>query len=267
MAPGLVELQPSMRNKVWGLEDLAPWFGKQRSKVGEVWFEADPPLPILLKFLFTSGRLSVQVHPPDREGVAGKAEMWYVLRAEPGARIALGFREPVSPERAREAACSGGIEDLLNWMRVRAGDSYYVPAGTVHAIGAGLALVEIQQNRDITYRLYDYGRPRELHLEEGLAVSDLSPYSRRAQPHQTSPGRRLLASCPYFATELIEAAGPLSVALDRSRFHLATITTGKGAVNGKRVRLGQVWLAAKATPELEICPEGSLSLLLSYLPD
>ncbi len=152
-----------------------PWYlNSAQKKIGEVWFEAD--LPLLVKFVFTSERLSVQVHPNDEfaaahENSRGKTEMWYVLRADPGARLAIGFREAISRERLRESALSGEIEQLLNWIEVQAGDAFFVPAGTVHAIGGGLALCEIQQHSDITYRLYDYGRPRELHLDKAMQVA------------------------------------------------------------------------------------------------
>src|SRR5262249_46670605 len=143
-------------------------------KIGEVWFST-PELPILVKFLFTTENLSVQVHPSGECGV-GKTEMWHILRAAEGASIALGFRDTVTPAWARAAAESGEILEMLRWYPVRAGETYFTPAGTVHAIGAGIALCEIQQHSDITYRLYDYGRPRELHLEEGLAVSDFGTH-------------------------------------------------------------------------------------------
>src|SRR6202050_2320743 len=101
--------------------------------------------------------------------------MWYVMRADPGARIAIGFRESISRDRLRESALSGEVEGLLNWLEVQAGDAFFIPAGTVHAIGGGIALCEIQQHSDITYRLYDYGRARELHLDRAIAVSHLEP--------------------------------------------------------------------------------------------
>src|SRR5579863_10722473 len=174
------KLDPSFREKIWGATRLEPWFPNSPSKIGEVWFEAAHGLP-LVKFLFTTEKLSVQVHPGDayarqHHGSPGKTEMWYILAAEPGARIAAGFREPLTPEQARAAAVSGEIEGLLQWFDARPGDAFFIPAGTVHAIGAGLVLCEIQQNSDVTYRLYDYnrpgadGQPRPLHLEKALDV-------------------------------------------------------------------------------------------------
>ena len=157
----------------------------------------DESFPILTKFIFTSERLSVQVHPNDeyagkRENSRGKTEMWYILRADPGAQVAVGLHEAISPERLAQASKSGEIEQLLNWVDVRPGDCVFTPAGTIHAIGGGLALVEVQQHSDVTYRLYDYGRPRELHLERGVEVSVPGPY-RPPTPHDG-----FLAWCPLF---------------------------------------------------------------------
>ena len=185
-----VRLPTRFLEKVWGTPDLLPWYPPAQKKIGEVWFEAD--LPLLVKFVFTSERLSVQVHPNDQfaaahENSRGKTEMWYVMRAEPGARLAIGFRESISCERLRDAAISGEIEQLLNWMEVEAGDAFFVPAGTVHAIGSGLALCEIQQHSDVTYRLYDYGRPRELHLDQAIQVASTEA---KSDPKQAQEGLR-----------------------------------------------------------------------------
>src|ERR1700692_4677210 len=155
--------------KVWGSTRLEPWFPDSAEKIGEVWFEGPPKPPLLIKFLFTTEPLSVQVHPE------GKTEMWHILAADPGAKIAAGSREKITEQRLRESALSGEIENLLEWFEARPGDTFFIPAGTVHAIGAGLALCEIQQWSDITYRLYDYGRPRELHLPQALTVSTRGP--------------------------------------------------------------------------------------------
>src|SRR5205809_6708694 len=129
--------------------------------------------------------------------------MWYILRAEPGAQIALGFREPSSRERMREAAQSGEIESLLRWFPVKPGETYFAPAGTVHAIGAGIALCEIQQNSDITYRLYDYGRPRELHMDRGVAAADLEAWRHPGArvPVDLPDGWMRLAECRHFAAD------------------------------------------------------------------
>ena len=139
-------------------------------------------MPLLFKFLFTSERLSIQVHPNDEyafehEHSLGKTEMWHILRADEGGEIGLGFENSYSANEVEAGARGGRIEQMLSWRKVKAGESYFVPAGEVHAIGAGVAICEIQQNSDITYRLYDYGRPRELHLKPGMAVSNTGPYN------------------------------------------------------------------------------------------
>lgn len=169
--------------KPWGRTDLPAAFSDAKGrKIGEVWFDApDQPLPILVKWLFTSEKLSIQVHPNDaqaleRGGTSGKEECWVIISAEPDARIGMGTLRALTPAELDAASRSGEIEQLMDWRPVKAGDYFYIPAGTVHAIGAGITLVEVQQNADITYRLYDYGRPRELHLENGVAVSKAEPY-------------------------------------------------------------------------------------------
>jgi mannose-6-phosphate isomerase len=144
-------------------------------RIGEICYEAEgpEPLPILVKWLFTSEKLSIQVHPNDIQAQArgmpsGKEECWYIVDAEPDAVLGMGTKTPLDAEALRTASLSGEIEQLMDWKPVKPGDYFYIPAGTVHAIGAGITLVEVQQYADITYRLYDYGRPRELHLEDGF---------------------------------------------------------------------------------------------------
>jgi mannose-6-phosphate isomerase len=192
-----IRLTPSLREKVWGRTRLAPWFPDSEKPIGEAWYLTDRELPLLVKLLFTSERLSVQVHPDDGEdGPFGKTEMWHILEAEPGATIALGFREPITRERLLDSTRTGEIEQLLNWIPVHAGETYFTPAHTVHAIGAGIVLCEIQQNSDITYRLWDYGRPRELHVPQAVAVADLTVH-----PGAHGPGP---VRSKFFVTELLE---------------------------------------------------------------
>jgi mannose-6-phosphate isomerase len=162
----------------------APFAIDPSKKIGEIWFEPELSFDgVLVKYLFTSEKLSVQVHPSDCEaqdlglGKRGKEECWLVLEAEPGAAVALGLNDTYDQETVREAAADGSIEDLLVWHEAKVGDFFHVPPGTVHAIGPGLTLLEIQQSTDITFRLFDYGRPRELHLDQALKCSHLEPYS------------------------------------------------------------------------------------------
>ena len=159
-----------------GARTLRPCSVRRTARSGKSGFHVGEQFPLLVKFIFTSERLSIQVHPNDEfaalhENSRGKTEMWHILHADDGATIALGFTRPLSAEELRSAITDGSVEDLLNWVPVQAGDTLFAPAGTIHAIGHGIVLCEIQQNSDVTYRLYDYGRPRELHLERGLKVS------------------------------------------------------------------------------------------------
>ncbi len=201
------QLTTRMVEKVWGRDHLpAPFATPQGARIGEIWFEPPPELPqVLVKYLFTSEKLSVQVHPSDANalpGEAGKEECWLVLEAEPGAQLAIGFDRAVTPAEIADAARAGTIEQLLTWHTPRAGDVFYLPAGTVHAIGPGLSLVEVQQNSDTTFRLYDYGRPRELHLDRALAVANGAPYA--AQHCRSISDGPVLVDGPYFRLDRIE---------------------------------------------------------------
>ncbi len=258
---GPVRLPTRFLEKVWGATDLSPWYPSAGKKIGEVWFDADQPL--LVKFVFTSDRLSVQVHPNDEfaglhEKSRGKTEMWYVMRADPGARIAIGFRESISRERLREAAVSGEIERLLNWLEVEAGDAFFIPAGTVHAIGGGLALCEIQQNSDVTYRLYDYGRPRELHLDKGLQVS---------RTEASSPKSVMLPiDCQYFHTELARTTSSLLYKPEPGRFHIVIFISGAGTIAGRRFNEGEAWLVPAGGQPFEIEPGPPVKFLRTWVP-
>lgn len=256
-----VRLATRFLEKVWGATDLSPWYPKPEQKIGEVWFQAD--LPLLVKFVFTSERLSVQVHPNDdfaaaHENSRGKTEMWYVLRADPGARLAIGFREALSAERMREAALSGEIEQLLNWIEVEAGDAFFVPAGTVHAIGAGLALCEIQQHSDVTYRLYDYGRPRELHLDKAVQVAFTAA--------SDSESLMLPIDCQYFHTELAMTSSSLLYKPDAGRFHVLIFASGFGAIAGQAFREGEAWLVPAGGEPFSIEPDGPVKFLRTWVP-
>lgn len=247
--------------KVWGAEDLSPWYPSTDKKIGEVWFEAD--LPLLVKFVFTTGRLSVQVHPDDsfaraHENSLGKTEMWYILRADPGAQIALGFREKISAERLRESSLNGEIEGLLNWIDVEAGNAFFVPAGTVHAIGAGLAICEVQQHSDVTYRLYDYGRPRELHLDKAVQVAITEPTSAK------SVG--LPIDCPYFHTELARTSSPLRYVPAVDRFHILIFLSGMGSIENQPFQEGEAWLVPPGAEAFTIDPAGPAKFLRTWVP-
>jgi len=207
---GLRRLPRRHVERIWGRRDLAgpfaPPSGTGSEPIGEIWFEDSAGAELLVKYLFTAERLSIQVHPGDEAARArglprGKDEAWYVIAAEPGAVIGLGLTRAVSPAELRAAALDGSIERLLDWRPVAAGDVFYSPAGTIHAIGGGLSLIEIQQQLDLTYRLYDYGRPRALHLDEAVAVADPGPWTAPFAPVEAAPGRTILAAGGAFVLE------------------------------------------------------------------
>jgi mannose-6-phosphate isomerase len=238
---------------------------------GEVWFPAGD---LLIKFLFTSQDLSVQVHPDDEyarahENSRGKTEMWHILRAEPGARIALGFRHAITVDKLVSSALSGEIVDLLNWVEVQKGDTYLIPAGTVHAISAGIALCEVQQNSDVTYRLYDYGRDRPLHLKQAAEIADLGIQPGRLIPREIGEGVQFLAECPYFRTYRVHLNWRQDVTPRKFDGQLGCrfliVLEGGGSVNGLTVSPGQV---LQGSGEWEVEPErlthpGSIEFLLT----
>jgi mannose-6-phosphate isomerase len=201
----------------WGVLDLSPWnrAANDGLSTGEVWYErpgqpATPPA-LLLKLLFTSQPLSIQVHPDDVHaksmGLAnGKTEVWYVLSAAPGAKVALGLKQQVTSQQLRAAVDDGSIADLVVWRAVSANDVISVPAGTIHAIGAGLVIAEVQQRSDATFRLFDYGRQRELHVERAVAVANTGRADVQVRPSRLTDERTLLVCNPHFVFERIELA-------------------------------------------------------------
>ncbi|PKB14605.1 mannose-6-phosphate isomerase type 1 [Novosphingobium kunmingense] len=209
-------LPTRMVEKPWGKDRLPPPFETPAGqRIGEVWFEPPAALSqLLIKYIFTSEKLSVQVHPSDAQtlqaglGKQGKEECWLVIAADEGAMLGIGFDRAVDARHMRRAACDGAIEGLMTWFPVKAGDFFYIPANTVHAIGAGVSLIEVQQNSDITYRLYDYGRPRELHLDDGIAVARGEPYDDPRRRHVSDRGEITLVDGPLF--RLVRYDGPLS---------------------------------------------------------
>ena len=193
--------------KVWGRTQLpAPFEADAGQRIGEIWFEPPAELDdLLVKFLFTSEKLSVQCHPSDEQAVEdeqGKEECWLVIGAEPGAKIAIGLKAPTDSEVLKSAANDGSIEGMLEWHTVKAGDFFYLPAGTIHAIGGGLSIVEIQQNSDTTFRLFDYGRPRELHLERGMEVAIRDVYPED-QHQKVGDDSQCLVRGPHFRLDRI----------------------------------------------------------------
>ncbi len=259
-----VRLTPSLREKVWGRTQLLPWYPDAATPIGESWFLCERDLPLLVKWIFTSERLSVQVHPEDGEdGPRGKTEMWYILDAEPGATIAMGFREPLTRERLREATRTGEVEQLLRWVPVQPGETYFIPAHTVHAIGAGIVLCEIQQNSDVTYRLWDYGRPRELHVEQAIPLCELGVHPGASRPVELGEGREELVRSAYFATERVSVAAGGTFRAAPMACHLWICLAGSGSIGGEPYRAGEVWLVPEET---RIVASAASSFLRTWVP-
>ncbi|MCW3836422.1 class I mannose-6-phosphate isomerase [Sphingomonas canadensis] len=256
--------KPWGRHRLWpGFADPAP----DGEPVGEVWFQepGNTAPDLLIKYLFTSEKLSVQVHPDDAQAHArglprGKDECWVILDAEPDSTIALGTRQPVDRATLKAAAIDGSIEALLDWKPVKAGDFLYSASGTIHAIGAGITLIEVQQNSETTYRLYDYGRPRELHLEDGVAVSDPVPFVAPPMPGEVAPGRTILVEGPKFVLERWPG-GSRDVALPEGMTGWLVPVTGEGVADGVAWRAGQC-LAITGSTRIDAAP-GS-DLLFAY---
>lgn len=249
--------------KPWGRHDLTPLFDDQpddRPAVGEIWFDDDKPRELLVKYLFTSERLSVQVHPDDAAAQArgfarGKDEAWIVLSAEPGSTIALGLTRPMEAEAVRAGALDGSIEHMLYWKPVTAGEVIYSPAGTIHAIGAGLRIVEIQQNLDLTYRFYDYGSDRELHLDEAMEVSRFEPFEANPPPRVLSPGRSILAEDRRFVLEGWTFDGSFTLTPGSATLWLLPVE-GRAVIDGKGTEIGDA-IIVEGGADIDIAP-GSL---------
>ncbi|CAH0498999.1 class I mannose-6-phosphate isomerase [Novosphingobium sp. CECT 9465] len=263
-----IRLTTKRVKKPWGRTNLWPCFGSVPlgdDPVGEIWFEAPGDPELLIKYLFTSEKLSIQVHPDDTAAQAhgyrrGKDEAWVVLAAEPRATIAIGTVIPMTQDELRRAALDGTIEDLVDWKAVEAGDVYYSPARTVHAIGPGLTLVEVQQNVDLTYRLYDYGRPRELHLEDGIAVSNPVPYVAPYVAKEVALGRTILADNASFVLERWKRSGEATLASDGRPIWLVPLE-GSGTIDDKCFEAGGVWLAEGETA---LRLDSGVELLVAY---
>lgn len=236
--------------KPWGKDTLpAPFTAEAGRRIGEIWFVPPADVPsILVKYIFTSEKLSVQVHPSDtqaaasgetaRTGYGGKEECWLVIDAEPGATLGVGFHSAVDAATMRRAAIDGSIEDMLVWHPVQPGDFFYIAAGTVHAIGGGVSLIEIQQNSDITYRLFDYGRPRELHLDQGIAVARGEPLDPAQRRHIPPAGTVELARGPYFTAHRLDGAPDAALAAEYAGPLLVIPRRGEVRLGEDVVRVG-----------------------------
>lgn len=248
----MTRLTPIAVEKPWGRTSLpAPFDTMRGRRIGEIWFPGPEGkrLPLLIKYLFTSEKLSVQVHPSDAQAnalglAAGKEECWYILDAKPGARLGIGVRRPLSKARLREAALSGEIETLMQWHVAERGMLFHIPPGTIHAIGADISLIEIQQNIDVTYRLYDYGRPRELHLAEGVDVADPSPYPPSRQTSVDPSRSAILLEAEHFTLAHITGDDMSFIPRDAC-LYIAPIE-GRIRIGGQTISAGECALEASS---------------------
>lgn len=261
-------------HKPWGVGDLKPWsnIDGSRGAVGELWFErADESAPtpaLLLKLLFTSEPLSIQVHPDDTFARAmgmpnGKSEAWYILSAEPDAQIGAGLKHQVTAQQLRASIQDGSIAELIHWRPVAAGDVIYIPAGTIHAIGAGIVLAEIQQRSDATFRLFDYGRRRELHEDNGVAVAHPWPLRTLGNPAAVSANRTILVASKHFVLERIELPEGSSWALFAEPETWMLILDGHAAVGLAAASIGEAIFIGGGRASIEVGDNG-LSALIAY---
>ena len=293
-----IRLLPRLSHRPWGVRSLRPWLevDAHGEPLGEAWFTdnrtdtgdgrtlgdiiaADRArvlgaqvmgdrCPLLMKLLFTTERLSIQVHPDDAYGQAhhqslGKTEAWHVLSATDDAEVGLGLTAPTTPAAAREAARSGALEHQVDWRRAQVGDTFFVPAGTIHAIGGGLTIVEVQEHSDVTYRLFDYGRPRELHLDHGFAVATLDRYTIDNTPTELAPNRTLLTTCPYFTMERVRVRQATQVVPAGDEYQLLMALEGSGTLAGEPFRPGTAWLVPAVGDVTDIVT-GDATFLLAY---
>ncbi len=290
LAPFL--LKPLFVERVWGKTSLAPWYSEPNpgATIGEVWLTSATNVitggendgrslgdlsaqctgtldgvngggefPLLVKFLFPDDKLSVQVHPDDDEARAlglkrGKTECWYVLEAVPGATVAVGLTHGVGVDELRAAAADGSMESLLETIPVSVGDLVLVDAGTVHAIGPGLVLLEIQQNCDVTYRLFDYGRDRELHLDDGLKVVKTKTGAGKIPAKDMDGTARLgfsrLIEHKYFVVDRFEVPAGYAFEMPMDGVGCVICIQGKAAANEVRFNTG----------EAVVIPAGSVTM-------
>jgi mannose-6-phosphate isomerase len=245
--------------------------------------------PLLVKFLFPTDQLSIQVHPDDAyaknneaPGAVGKTEMWHVVSAEPGATLMLGLVPKVDREKFRSAIKQSGLEHFFERLPVSPGDTFYVPSGTPHTIGAGMILCEVQQNSDLTYRLCDFhrvdakGNPRELHVEKAMSVINFEHRKGGkvfpvALPSGNGAKKSLLVACPYFAIERWDLFTQHHAKSDPAHFELLVILSGRGTIQwtgGSRpYQQGECWFIPANLGAFSVLTESPTSILRTYVPN
>jgi len=260
--------------KPWGSSDLRPWSQASTSDgpIGELWFErpglAAPETALLLKLLLTTEPLSIQVHPGDvfarSIGLAnGKTEAWYILSAIAGAKVAVGLNYPRSAAELRTAISDGSIANIVHWHPVQQGDVIFIPAGTIHAIGAGIVLAEIQQHSDATFRLFDYGRRRELHIENAVAVATTGPLKPQSLPERLSGARTVLTVNPHFALERIDLLPGSVWMLDAPKETWLLVIEGHAQLGSTRLSPGEAVFLQADHADIAAGADG-LKALLAY---
>ena len=326
-------IEPTFSPRIWGARSLAPLFPEKTNlaePIGEAWLTdvncriangtfaektlaeawrgmpaewrganfADPgDFPLLVKFIFPTDKLSIQVHPDDAfaslhektAGGRGKTEMWHVISAKPGASLLLGVKAGVTREKFLEALQNNSLEDLFQRHQVHAGDTFFIPARTPHTIGPDMTICEVQEYSDLTYRVYDYGRvdasgkPRELHIEKARAVMNFDP----GAGGKVTPRRRGrenanvddLVDCPYFSVDRIYIESPARIKLfeaypGQSRFQILVVLSGEGlmsclpprhAQGELPLKAGECWFVPADTG-YSIRTEGRISLLTAFVP-
>ena len=304
---GPFRLAPWFSPRPWGRMDLRPWYQEtgKSEPVGEAWLTGPESIietgalagntlaavvgkngpamvgadggefPLLVKLLFPNDKLSVQVHPDDTHAQAmgqprGKTECWYVLEAEPDAAIALGLREGASPDAVREAIAQGTLEELMQWVPVDVGDMVFVDAGTVHAIGPGVVLLETQQTCDITFRMYDYGRPRELHVEQALKVMRTGTDAGKVAAREMNGFTRLIEQ-KYFTVDRYDVAAGDATTMDGGVPTCLVALRGTAQVDWRgsepvELRSGQAVVVPVSVDQVIVRSEGGVSFVRCFAP-
>ncbi|MEP7241408.1 MAG: class I mannose-6-phosphate isomerase [Devosia sp.] len=261
--------------KPWGKTDLRPWseLGHDGAAIGEVWFQRAHPAAsapaLLLKLLFTDEMLSIQVHPDDAFARTiglphGKTEAWYVLSATPDAQVALGLKRTLTPPQLRAAIEDGSIADLVSWQSVQKDDALLVSAGTIHAIGAGLVIAEIQQRSDTTFRLFDYGRKRELQIDAAVGSAVPCPAAPQIAPERLTEARLVLARSDYFVLEQVQLAPNSYWEIDAESETWLLIVEGEAKFEALRAMSGEAVFIEGQSARVTTGPRGAI-VLMAYV--
>ncbi|MPY75560.1 MAG: mannose-6-phosphate isomerase [Alphaproteobacteria bacterium] len=264
--------------KPWGSTDLRPWskIDDDGIAIGELWFQraaiGAPEPALLLKLLFTKEPLSIQVHPDDAFaqsiGLAhGKTEAWYVLAAAPDATVAVGLKRQLTAAQLRASIEDGSILDLVRWRRVAKDDVIFIPAGTIHAIGAGLVIAEIQQRSDTTFRLFDHGRRRELHVDNAVAAATAAPAENQPAPRRLTDARTLLVVSPQFVLERIDLPPRSSWRLDAKRETWVLVIEGQAQAGLMDAFVGESIFLESDRTSIKAGPAGLKGLVAYPGPD